>query len=411
MTPAPDLARPPSWKWVVCGLLLLASAINYMDRQTLANAAVRISREFGLNQTQYGNVEAVFGYAFAAGSLVFGWLADKVSVRWLYAIVLGLWSIAGFATGFVKDYDELLACRALLGFFEAGHWPCGVRTTRMLLDARQRSMGNGLLQSGASFGAIITPLIMHALMTSELGTWRVPFKVVGAVGLLWILPWLLLLKPYDLPPARASTGSVGSRFREIMFSRRMLVVLFVIVCINTTWQILRAWLPKILQEGRGYSEAHALYFNSAWFAATDVGCLGAGAIAVWLAKRHLSVHAARIAVFAFCSALCATSVLVPWLGKGWPLLAVLALIGAGALGVFPIYHAFTQDISAEHQGKITGLAGIVTWIAAGQVQRLFGMLADRTGSFDLGLALAGFLPVLAVVPLWLFWNRPNATSS
>src|SRR5213594_3412559 len=169
-------SRPPSWKWIVCGLLLLASAINYMDRQTLANAAVRISREFALSQTQYGNVEAVFGFAFAAGSLVFGWLADRVSVRWLYAVILALWSVAGFATGFVRTYEGLLVCRTLLGFFEAGHWPCGIRTTRMLLDPRQRPLGNGVLQSGASFGAIITPLIMHALMTAELGTWRVPFQ-------------------------------------------------------------------------------------------------------------------------------------------------------------------------------------------------------------------------------------------
>src|SRR5688572_8300848 len=259
-----DSSRAPSWKWIVCGLLLLASAINYMDRQTLANAAVRISREFSLTQTQYGNVEAVFGYAFAAGSLVFGWLADRVSVRWLYAAVLALWSVVGFATGFVRNYDELLLCRLLLGFFEAGHWPCGIRTTRMLLDARQRSMGNGVLQSGASIGAIITPLIMQALMTTDLGSWRTPFKVVGAVGLLWIVPWLLLLRPGDLSSGRASAdvgaGRLESRatssFWRVIFSRQMLIVFFVIACINTTWQILRAWLPKILQEGRGYSETH-----------------------------------------------------------------------------------------------------------------------------------------------------------
>ncbi len=412
-SPSPaEPARTPSWKWIVCGLLLLASAINYMDRQTLANAAVRISREFALTQTQYGNVEAYFGYAFAAGSLVFGWLADRVSVRRLYAAVLVLWSIAGFATGFVKSYDGLLVCRTLLGFFEAGHWPCGIRTTRTLLDPRQRSLGNGVLQSGASFGAIITPLIMQALMTPVLGTWRLPFFAVGAAGLLWIVPWFLLLKGTDLqPPAisdNLSSAPRTTRFRAVLLSRRMLIVFFVIACINTTWQILRAWLPKVLQEGRGYSEAQALYFNSAWFAATDIGCLAAGAIAAWLAKRWLSVHAARVAIFAVCAALCATCVLVPWLGKGWPLLFVLALGGAGALGVFPIYHAFTQDISGEHQGKITGMAGVVTWIVTGQMQHLFGWLADRTGSFDLGLALAAFLPVLTILPLWLFWNKQTS---
>src|SRR5436189_4964404 len=86
--------RSTSWKWMVCGLLLLACAINYMDRQTLANAAERITTEFKLNNERYGNIEAVFAYAFAAGSILFGWLADRISVRWLYAGVLTFWSIA-----------------------------------------------------------------------------------------------------------------------------------------------------------------------------------------------------------------------------------------------------------------------------------------------------------------------------
>jgi MFS transporter, ACS family, hexuronate transporter len=404
-------ARAPSWKWIICGLLLLASAINYMDRQTLANASVRISREFNLSQEQYGNVEAVFGYAFAAGSLVFGWMADRFSIRWLYAVVLALWSMAGFITGFVKDYDQLLLCRVLLGFFEAGHWPCAIRTTRLLLDERQRSMGNSLLQSGASVGAIITPLVMRFLMTEDTATWRIPFFVVGAVGLLWIIPWLVMLKGHDLrAPAPAASGSAASgSFLEIVFSRRMLIVFFVIASINATWQILRAWMPKFLQEGRGYTEAHALYFNSVWFAATDVGCIAAGALAVWLAKRHFSVHSARVLVFAGCGVLCASASLVPWLGHGWLLLLLLSVAGAGALGVFPIYHAFTQDISSEHQGKITGVAGVAAWIIPSFLQKSFGWLADRTGSFDLGFALAGLLPLIAVIPIWLFWKNTNSS--
>jgi MFS transporter, ACS family, hexuronate transporter len=208
-----------------------------------------------------------------------------------------------------------------------------------------------------------------------------------------------------------STAADNSSFLKIIFSRRMLVVFVVIACINTTWQILRAWMPKFLQEGRGYSETHALSFNSVWFIATDVGCIAAGALAVWLARRHLSVHASRVLVFAGCALLCAACVLVPWLGKGWLLLAVLSLAGAGALGVFPLYHAFTQDISSEHQGKITGVAGVAAWLIPAQIQKLFGMLADHTGSFDLGLALAGCLPVLAVIPLWLFWKAPRTSSS
>ena len=404
-------SRSASWKWTVCGLLLLASAINYMDRQTLANAAVRITREFQLSQEQYGNIEAVFAYAFAAGSIVFGWLADRISIRWLYPAVLTLWSIAGFATGFVRSHDQLLLCRMFLGFFEAAHWPCGVRTTRALLDARERSLGNGVLQSGTSIGAIVTPLIMSALMTAELGSWRIAFQVVGASGLAWLILWFALLRKGDLPLAHqlpaAATDRGEDNLWRVVFSRRMLIIFFVIASINTTWQILRAWLPKILQEGRLYSEKEALYFTSLWYAATDIGCLGAGFLAVWLGRRYLSVHAARVAIFAACGLLCATCALTPVLPKGWMLLTAFMLAGAGALGVFPIYHAFTQDISARHQGMITGLAGVAAWIIPAQAQKFFGRLADWTKSFDIGLVLAAFLPLLAVIPLWLMWNRGN----
>ena len=63
----------------VAGLLLAASAINYMDRQTLANVSKRVMEEFSLTNTQYGRLEQYFGLAFAAGSLCFGLLADRVS--------------------------------------------------------------------------------------------------------------------------------------------------------------------------------------------------------------------------------------------------------------------------------------------------------------------------------------------
>jgi hypothetical protein len=45
--------------------------------------------------------------------------------------------------------------------------------------------------------------------------------------------------------------------------RRYLVLMFVVVPINLTWQFFRAWLPKFLKEAHGYGEAFANYFTSA----------------------------------------------------------------------------------------------------------------------------------------------------
>src|SRR5436190_11556612 len=117
---AMNTPRSASWKWWITGLLLLATTINYMDRVTLSNASVRVTKELGLTDTQYGNLELAFGWAFAAGSLVFGFLADRVRVYLLYPTILAGWSLMGMITGWSHGYGGLLLCRTLLGFFEAG---------------------------------------------------------------------------------------------------------------------------------------------------------------------------------------------------------------------------------------------------------------------------------------------------
>ncbi len=405
-------SRPASWKWWICGLLLLASAINYMDRQTLANAAHRITTEFGLAQEQYGNLEFSFGWAFAAGSILFGILADKIAVRWLYPVVLLLWSGAGFATALTNSYSELLLCRTFLGLFEAGHWPCAVKATQQLLEPKDRSLGNSVLQSGTSIGAIIAPLVMRALLTEEIGSWRGAFKVVGAMGLLWIAAWFFFVRKGDLdttPQASSSALQRNDSIWNVIFSRRMAVIIVVIALINTGWQIIRAWLPKFLIEGCHYSESEMLYFNSLFYVATDVGCIGAGILTLWLHRRKFTVTDSRRYTFLICSILSALTVLLIWVPKGPLLLGVLLLVGAGALGVFPVYHAFTQDLSRQHQGKVTGIGGIAAW-ALSPAQKYYGRLIDYTGSFDLGFAIAGGMPLLACFVLWLFWPNDGKSS-
>ena len=402
--------RSPSWKWWICGLLLLASAINYMDRQTLANAAHRITTEFKLSQEQYGNLELAFGWAFAAGSLVFGVLADKFPLRWLYPVVLFLWSLAGFATGAVTSYSGLLICRTALGLFEAGHWPCAVKATQALLEPKDRSLGNSVLQSGTSIGAIITPLLMRLLLTEELSSWRFAFQAVGITGLLWIVVWFALIRKDDLtqPPAALESTDAPS-FLQAILTRRMLIIIFVIALINTAWQLIRAWLPKFLIEGRAYTETQMLYFNAVFYIATDIGCIGAGFLTLWFHRRNFSVTRSRKLAFLICALLSSITICVIWLPKSPLLLVLLLLVGAGALGVFPVYHAFTQDISRHHQGKVTGIGGVAAW-ALSPAQKLYGRLIDQTGSFDLGFAIAGCMPLLAFLALALFWPEEKTPS-
>jgi MFS transporter, ACS family, hexuronate transporter len=432
--PAAELRRGSNWKWVVCGLLLCATMLNYMDRQTLALTITDISQELNLTNEQYGNIEYAFGMAFAAGGLITGMLVDRISVRWLYPLVLIGWSLAGIATakaiavgqlfvpligswlepgpeqnaaGFT-GYVGLIVCRVVLGFFEAGQWPCALVVTQRILTQRERTFGNSLLQSGASVGAILTPLIVQILARPEPGGWQPPFIVIGAVGMLWVVPWLIVVRGPDVARRAAPRTDDHEQLPEHpwrIILQRMVVLIVIVVMINMTWQFYRAWLPKFLREYHQYSATFVNFFVPAYYIATDVGCLAIGFAVRQLSSRGWQVHTARVATFALCTGLTGLSIFTAVLPSGWLLLSMLLLIGFGALGLFPNYYSFTQELSARHQGKITGILGATTWVITSLMQRAVGQSIDATGSYANSMRMAGLYPLIGLVALLLLWPR------
>jgi ACS family hexuronate transporter-like MFS transporter len=433
--------RSNRWRYSVCGLLLLATMLNYMDRQTLSQMATTIRAEYHLGSDHYGSLEMGFGLAFAAGAFVFGLLADRISIRWLYPAVLLCWSLAGIATAAApaigvalagwlgsvgvdtedisRPYLGFLACRIALGFFEAGHWPCALVTTHTIMVRKDRSFGNSILQSGAAIGAILTPLIVLILLPAPdaadrypPGTWRMPFVAIGLIGMTWALPWLALVRGHDLdrhadeaPPTDAA--ATAARSARLAALRMYVALVVVVVMINLTWQFFRAWLPMFMEEGRGYSKREVLWFTSAYYIATDAGCIGAGYLAKWLASRGWEVHRARLLTFGLCTALTLLSFAVIALPAGPLLVCVLLLIGAGALGLFPNYYSFTQELSKTHQGKVSGSLGTITWVGSALMQQFVGNNIQQTQDYTSAIQMAGVAPVLALLAMLLLWPRPR----
>lgn len=410
-------SRSTAWYWWVSVLLLLATMINYMDRQTLSNLAVRITQQFGLTNEQYGDMEFVFGIAFAFGSLFFGAVSDRVSVRLLYPAILVAWSLVGVATGFARGYTSLLVCRGLLGFFEAGHWPCALIVTQSVMTRGNRVMGNSILQSGASLGAVLTPIVILVMIADSThpDIWRQPFFVIGGIGLAWAVAWVVTVRPGDLrrndptvAPLVTDPAPFGG-WLALLKDRRFWALAVMVISINTSWQLVRAWLPKFLQEGRGYSEHEALAFNSVYFVFTDVGCIAAGVAATALVRWKMPVHTSRLIVYLACSLLAALTTVAALLPQGWLLLATLLCVAAGTLGVFPCYYSFTQEVTVSHMGRLTGLLSFIGWIASSPTQKLFGYVVDRTGSYDLNLAILGWAPLIGFVVLLVLWPRERST--
>lgn len=410
-------ARMGRWQWAVSLLLLSATMINYMDRQTLANLSVRIKDQFELSNEQYGNLEQAFSLSFAFGSLLWGVLADVIPVRFLYPFVLVTWSLVGFATGLSTGYESLYFCRAALGFFESGHWPCALVVTHSILTSAQRPMANSILQSGASIGAIITPvvilLMVPAVAVGEMmqpDAWRPPFLVIGAVGLVWVVAWFAVVKRDSIHQVSRTIESnrpsdIVQFLISLITNRKFWALVLMVVSINITWQMIRAWLPLFLQKGRGYSESVSLSFMSAYYVSTDVGCLLAGACALRLAKRGLSAHQARLITYAICALVTALTILAARLDAGVGLLAILLCVGAGSLGLFPCYYSFTQEIDALRVGKVTGLLSFLGWILTAPVHPYFGRIVDSTGGWSTGLACVGCVPLIGLLAMLLLWPK------
>jgi ACS family hexuronate transporter-like MFS transporter len=416
--------RTLSWRWVVSSLLLLATLLNYMDRQVFSSSAVDIQAELHLDDRHYGELESAFSLSFGLGSLIFGWMADRTPVRWLYAAVVIFWSGAGVATSWAGSFAALIACRAWLGFAEAGHWPCGLRTTRDILPARDRPLGNGLLQSGAALGGILTPLVIQALAGAGESArgWRPPFLVIGCAGIVWAVAWLVLSRrpagegrsPPPLPAAEisraaaADSGEGELSLRAILLDRRLWILAALSGLFNATWQFLRAWLPKYMEELRGYDRAHTLAFTSYYFLAAGLGSLAAGWVARRLAQGGMAVARARALVMVACALLSALGSVVVLLPRGPGLQAVLLLMGFGSLGIFPGFYSLTQEISGRHQGKVTAVMGLSCWLLVARLQPLTGSLIDSLGrsrGYAWNLVIGGFLPLAGMGLLGLFWPR------
>jgi ACS family hexuronate transporter-like MFS transporter len=343
-----------------------------------------------------------------------GWTVDRWNVRRVYPAALLGWSAAGFLTGSAQSFRALLGCRFMLGLFEAGNWPCALRTTQRILRPEQRTLGNGILQSGAALGAVFTPLLVQALVSGP-GTWPQPFRVVGALGSGWVVLWLLSVRGEDLALPRADAVLLASPsqpyeklrgfgFVRVYADRRFLACIVIVVSINLTWHFFRVWLPLFLQEDRGFRESEVQYFTSIYYLATDAGSLASGFGTLWLARRGMTVHQSRLTLFIFCMILTLCSLTVLLSLSRAVLCGVLLVVGFGALGLFPIYYSLSQDLTVRHQGKVNGALGCLTWLATALMHPLVGEWLDRTKDYSLVVAYAGTVPVLGFLALILLWR-------
>jgi MFS transporter, ACS family, hexuronate transporter len=401
-----------SKKWQLCLLLLLATALNYLDRQTIAILAPVMQKEMHLDNVALGWIFSTFYYAYTLAQFVAGPILDRCNLRWGFGFAVLGWSAISMLTGSAKGFATLLLFRFALGLLEAANWPGAIRIVARALKPGERAMGNGIFTSGSSIGALAAPGLILAV--SAAFGWRSAFVACGSLGLIWFLGWFMFTRSSQLAqvwsdPEPAQTLSVATGVLSVVRSPSFVPVLIVAILVNPCVYFSVNWLPTYFAQQRGLMPGRQLgWILTAIYLGLDLGNLACGAGVIILTRRSWSLRAARRAVFVVATlgvACCAAVPLCSTL-RG----AVLALIAVNfGLGIWTTtYLTMAQEVSPTNISTSIGiLSGCGSLVGAWAMWGV-GKVTHFAGSFTIPMGVVAAMAIGSACAAWAAGRGHNS---
>jgi ACS family hexuronate transporter-like MFS transporter len=397
------------WRpWLVCAVLLMATALSYLDRQALSVVAPLVREELKLDNAQLGLLLSAFFYSYAAMHLFVGAILDRFNIRYVYGAFVAAWSLAQACTGLARTFAALFAGRMALGIFEAAAQPGAARIIARLVPAKDRTLANGIMMSGGSIGAMVAPLVMISL-ASAVG-WRAGFLLLGGIGLLWAFFWVLWFRP----PAEVLKGhptgitqAEGDRWGAILRDPRFWACVAGAVFGIPIIHISSSWVPTyFVQEWKLPLTAGLGVYLFLVYLGLDLGFIGGGAAVSLLVRRRWPVGRARKAVLIVSTACMLCACAVPWAPSVPAAVALVFLLNVGRASYGANFLAFNQDLTPGRVGTIAGLMGAIGAFSGALLVWAVGVLSKASG-FKFPFLIVGLLAVLGVIPLLAVdWDRP-----
>lgn len=123
-----------------------------------------LTEAFSINNTEVGALMSVFGIASMISYLPGGWLADRVSPRWLISLSLLGTGIGGLYFATFPSYRISLAIHAFWGVTIALlFWGAMIRATREWGGKDEQGRAFGILESGRGIGEIVGNAALFAV--------------------------------------------------------------------------------------------------------------------------------------------------------------------------------------------------------------------------------------------------------
>ena len=414
-------------RWWVVGLVALATVINYIDRQAItvlwpAQMANDMFPDMDADghKVILGVVSSVFIFAYAFGQAIFGKIFDWVGTRLGFALSIGIWSLATALHAFAKGVWTLSIFRALLGVAEAGAWPGAAKANAEWFPTKERAFAQGIFNSGAAVGGIIAlPLIGYLSIFMD---WKLVFIAIGALGLLWLIPWLVIVKA---PPKHHSwlseeerqyilSGQISEDLdgdgvadeydpstAELLSRKQSWGVIIASAAIDPIWWLFIVWIPTYLFEVHGY-DVKALV-GSGWipFVGAMFGAWFGGLLAQALLSKGWSVDKTRKFVITLGCLIMLPSLLAMSVAAT-PVLALtlMFIILFGFQTAIGNVQTLPSDfLGRKAVGTLAGFAGMAAKLTAFGLTLLVPFMtrgANYTSVFILGAILA----LTAIAAVW-----------
>ena len=403
--------RAATSRWIVLGLLALGVMISFVDRTSISSALADkgVIQEFALTSTDRGWINAAFFWSYGLFQVPMGWVADRYGVKWPYAVSFALWCLATALMGAVTALASLVVMRLIIGMAEAIVIPASYRWIRNNFGESQNGLAVGILAMGNKFGpALGAPVGAWFLVNYS---WQVMFIATGLVGLLWLAPWLLMVRN-DLPSkaeltvANRSARTVG--LGSILASPVVWGGMITNFCYGYFTFYCMTWMPAYLVEQRSLSISRSGLFTFFSFAGIAIVAAAAG----WAADRIIARggnpirvrKAFTIAGFGGgCTVLLGAYAHTLNMALFWNVLS-LSLLGLATANNLVLSRLTL--IPRQAIGLVTGVQQVATSLAGGVAASLSGWLLHVSGSYDLPmLVILVFLLIGALATATLF--RPE----
>jgi MFS family permease len=388
-----------SARWGILILLSLGVLIAYADRSSISAAIANdgFIKHFAINDLQRGWVGAAFFWSYALAQIPMGWTVDRYGVKTPYAICFGLWCLATAAAGAMTAFAGLIVMRLIVGACEAVVMPASYRWIRHNVPERHTGVAIGIFAMGNKVGtALGAPVAAWLILSYD---WRLMFVITGLLGLIWLVPWNLLVEN-DLPTregmaaARRRASSVS--FRNIILSPVVWGGMIVNFCYSYFTFYCMIWMPSYLVETRGLSLAQSGLYTFFSFAGIAIVAVAAGWFADRIIERGGDPVVTRKA-FVVCGFIGATTVLfgayVDDVGVAlfWNIfsLSCLGLASANNLALTKV-----TLIPPPAIGMVVGVQHVAAGLSGGVAASLSGWLLHVSGGYDLPMKVIVIFLVL-----------------